>query len=179
MQAREYRTPWGVIVLGIVVLGALSLSGLLSVISFAVDFEGAGDAITLLSGVMMFLVGSGGLVEMIGGRKLLVTGDGLHGFRNMRPMVIPWPAVRSISATRPPGRQIGWVVSVDLDNGKRVPLATTAGSRRRADRIAGELSAALAEYREATAPRHQGNRYPWMRWVRRARDGKRHAPRSK
>jgi hypothetical protein len=74
--------------------------------------------------------------------KLLVTDDGLRGFQDLHPLVIPWSSVQSISVDYKAARQVVWVAWVTLGNGERVPPEPTQGTREHVGRITAELTAA-------------------------------------
>ena len=148
MDRHEYRTARWVTVTGIAGGAAFLLLGVVQASAYFQRYQGA-DLWELADGIMCVLLGAAPIVESLRARVLVVTDDGLSGFRNLRPMVIPWPSVSSFEVGFTSGRSVVAAVWVTLASGKRFPLPGTRGTRRRARRIAAGLAEDLRQYHAA------------------------------
>ena len=88
--------------------------------------QGAGAG-ALAVGIPCVLAGAAFIAESLRARVLVVTDDGMSGFRNLRAMVITWPSVRSLEVGYLSGRSLVSAVWVTLASGKRFPLPGTRG----------------------------------------------------
>ena len=113
MARHEYRTAKAVTVAGILSGAGFALLGLVEVSSYFQYYRRA-DPWALAIGIAGVLAGVALIVELIRGRVLVVTDEGMSGFRNLRPMVITWPSVRSFG--------VGYLSSRSLVSGVWVPL---------------------------------------------------------
>jgi hypothetical protein len=123
----------------------LVILGLASVLGAAANLNQGGLAGVIIGGIITVMAVAFG-VQMIEGRTLVATDDGIHGFRLWHRMDIPWSSVRSVEVVDLQGRMTGAsTVCVRLNNGKRIQLPATLGTHESATRITEELLEALRE----------------------------------
>jgi len=137
-----------VTVVGIAVGTAFLLLGVVQISAYFQHYQGADPGI-LATGIPCVLLGAAAIAESLRARALVVTGDGMSGVRNLRPMVITWPSVSSLDAGYTSGRSVVSAVWVTVASGKRFPLPGTRGTRQHARRIAAELAEDLRRHHAA------------------------------
>jgi hypothetical protein len=143
MERHEYRAPRRLTILACIASAVLVLLGLASVLGAAANLDQGGLAGMIIGAIITVMAVAFG-VQMIEGRTLVVTDDGIHGFRLWHRMDIPWSSVRSVEVVDLHGRMEGAsTVCVRLDNGKRIQLPATPATHERATRITEELLEAL------------------------------------
>ena len=142
MVRHEYRLYRWAVVVGVVIGVLLAAGGL----TLSIVFIQGGFAIGGLFCVPLMAVGAAICVEYIRGSVLVVTEDGMHGFRHLHRMEIPWSSVRAIAAGPQSASPFWAAVWILLDNGKQIQLNGTQGTRARAARIAGELTDLFIEH---------------------------------
>ena len=120
-------------------------SGLFMVIGFFFLPPAEAHRARLVFGLLLLLLAAAFGVEGFLGRKLLVTDDGLHRFRNWHRTVIPWSSVRSFTVKYVGSKSHLYLTFVTLDNGKQVPLGESSSKKERVERFAAELTALLRE----------------------------------
>ena len=145
MDRHEYRTASWVSVVGIVGGAAFALLGVVQVSAYFQHYRGA-DLGALVVGIPGVLLGMAFIAESLRARVLVVTDDGMSGFRNLRPMVVTWPSVSTLEVRDLSGRSVVSAVWVTLASGKRFPLPGTRGTRQRARRIAAGLAEDLRQH---------------------------------
>jgi hypothetical protein len=144
-----------VTVLGTAAGTAFLLLGVVQISAIFQHFQGA-DPWTLVAGIPSVLLGAAVIADSLRVRALVVTGDGMSGVRNLRPMVITWPSVSSLDVSSISGRSVVSVVWVTLASGKRFPLPGTGGTRQHACRIAAGLAEDLRRYHAARGTQPPG-----------------------
>jgi hypothetical protein len=92
-----------VTVVGIAVGTGFLLLGVVQISAYFQHYQGADPGI-LAAGIPCVLLGAVVIAESLPARALVVTGDGMSGVRNLRPMVITWPSV-----SMPAGSPQGWL----------------------------------------------------------------------
>ena len=142
-------------VVGIAVGTAFLLLGVVQISAYFQHYQGADPGI-LAAGIPCVLLGAVVIAESLPARALVVTGDGMSGVRNLRPMVITWPSVSSLHVGYISGRSVVSAVWVTLASGKRFPLPGTRGTRQHACRIAAGLAEDLRRHHAARGTQPPG-----------------------
>ena len=142
-------------VAGIAVGTGFLLGGVVQISAYFQHYQGADPGI-LVTGIPCVLLGAVTIAESLCARALVVTGDGMSGVRNLRPIVITWPSVNSLDAGYISGRSVVSAVRVTLSSGKRFPLPGTRGTRQHACRIAAGLAEDLRRHHAARGTQPPG-----------------------
>jgi hypothetical protein len=149
MERRKYRALRGQTIQGCLAGAIFLLVGLAELFAGAANLRHVG-VVGVITGAICTVAGVVVSVGVLGEATFVVAGDGIHGYRRGRRLDIPWSSVRSLEVAKINRRQRASAVWVHLNDGKRIPLSATQGSRERATTIAGELSQARAAATSST-----------------------------
>jgi hypothetical protein len=105
VDRHEYRTASWVSVVGIAAGAAVALLGMVQVSAYFQHYQGA-DLGALVVGIPCVLLGLAFIAESLRARVLVVTDDGMSGFRNLRPMMVTWPSVSTLEVRYLSGRSV-------------------------------------------------------------------------